>query len=87
MRYIGQDALFPRMDLRGVFATNLRRVRHAKGISQDELAYEAKVSRSYLSQIEKGAFYASLKVIGKLADALDVDPAELLRTPARRRPR
>lgn len=75
------------MDLRGVFATNLRRVRHAKGISQDELAYEAKVSRSYLSQIEKGAFYASLKVIGKLADALDVDPAELLRTPARRRPR
>jgi transcriptional regulator with XRE-family HTH domain len=39
------------------------RVRHAKGLSQDDLAYEAKVSRSYLSQLEKGAFYASLKIV------------------------
>ena len=49
------------MDLREVFATNLRRLRHAKGLSQDDLAYEAEVSRSYLSQLEKGEFYASLK--------------------------
>ena len=49
------------MDLREVFATNLRRLRHAKGLSQDDLAYEAEVSRSYLSQLEKGVFYASLK--------------------------
>jgi transcriptional regulator with XRE-family HTH domain len=49
------------MDLREVFATNLRRLRHAKGLSQDDLAYEAEVSRRYLSQLEKGAFYASLK--------------------------
>jgi transcriptional regulator with XRE-family HTH domain len=72
------------MDLRDVFATNLRRLRHAKGLSQDELAYEAGVSRSYLSQIEKGVFYASLKILGRLADALDVEPAELLKLPARR---
>jgi transcriptional regulator with XRE-family HTH domain len=73
------------MDLRDVFATNLRRLRHAKGISQDDLAYEAEVSRSYLSQIEKGSFYASLKIVGKLADALGVEPAELLRLPTKRR--
>ena len=54
------------MDLRDVFAANLRRLRHEKGLSQDDLAYEAEVSRSYLSQLEKGAFYASLKIIGKL---------------------
>jgi hypothetical protein len=35
------------MDLREVFATNLRRLRHAKGLSQDDLAYDAGVSRSY----------------------------------------
>jgi transcriptional regulator with XRE-family HTH domain len=35
------------MDLREVFATNLRRLRHEKGLSQDDLAYEAEVSRSY----------------------------------------
>jgi transcriptional regulator with XRE-family HTH domain len=51
------------MDLREVFATNLRRLRHASGASHDELAYEADVSRSYLSQLEKGAFYASLKIV------------------------
>jgi len=68
-----------------VFATNLRRLRHAKGLSQDDLAYEAEVSRSYLSQIEKGSFYASLKIVGRLADALGVDPAELLKLPTKRR--
>jgi transcriptional regulator with XRE-family HTH domain len=72
------------MDLREVFALNLRRLRHAKGLSQDDLAYEAEVSRSYLSQLEKGVFYASLKVVGKLAGVLDVEPAELLKLPARK---
>ena len=69
------------MDLREVFATNLRRWRNARELSQDDLAYEANVSRSYLSQLEKGRFYASLKVIGRLAEALEVEPAELLRMP------
>jgi transcriptional regulator with XRE-family HTH domain len=73
------------MDLREVFATNLRRLRHAKGLSQDDLAYEAEVSRSYLSQLEKGVFYASLKILEKLARVLDVEPAELLRSPQRRK--
>jgi transcriptional regulator with XRE-family HTH domain len=72
------------MDLREVFAGNLRRLRHEKGMSQDDLAYEAKVSRSYLSQLEKGAFYASLKIVGRLADALQVEPAELLKMQAKR---
>jgi transcriptional regulator with XRE-family HTH domain len=72
------------MDLRDVFASNLRRLRHAKGLAQDDLAYEAEVSRSYLSQLEKGVFYASLKIVGKLADALEVEPAELLKLPAKR---
>jgi transcriptional regulator with XRE-family HTH domain len=69
------------MDLREAFATNLRRLRHEKGWSQDELAYSADISRSYLSQIEKGAFHASLRIVGRLADALDVEPSELLRLP------
>jgi transcriptional regulator with XRE-family HTH domain len=72
------------MDLREVFATNLRRLRHAKGLSQDDLAYEARVSRSYLSQIEKGVFFASLNVLGKLATALEVEPAELLKLPPKK---
>jgi transcriptional regulator with XRE-family HTH domain len=72
------------MDLREVFATNLRRLRNARGLPQDALAYEARVSRSYLSQLEKGVFYASLKILGRLAKALDVEPAELLKLPPKR---
>jgi transcriptional regulator with XRE-family HTH domain len=66
------------MDLRDVFATNLRRWRRERGLSQDDLAYEAEVSRSYLSQLEKGTHYASLKIIGRLAEVLEVEPALLL---------
>lgn len=79
------------MDLRGIFATNLRRVRHERHMSQDDLAYEAEISRSYLSQLEKGSFYASLRIIGRLVDVLKVEPAEFLQLPdkkvGRKRPR
>jgi transcriptional regulator with XRE-family HTH domain len=74
------------MDLREVFAANLRRLRHAKGLSQDDLAYEAEVSRSYLSQLEKGAFYASLRIVDRIATALNVEPAELLKAPRKSKP-
>jgi transcriptional regulator with XRE-family HTH domain len=75
------------MDLREVFAANLRRLGNAKGVSQDELAHEANVSRSYLSQLEKGTFYASLNIVGRLSGALGVEPAELLKIPQKRMPR
>jgi transcriptional regulator with XRE-family HTH domain len=66
------------MDIREVFAANLRRLRHERGLSQDDLAYEAKISRSYLSQIEKAGFYASLKIIQRVARVLKVEPSRLL---------
>ena len=72
------------MDLRQVFARNLRALRHAKGISQEGLAYEADVNRTYISKLEKGETDPGLIVIGKLAVALGVEPAELLRLPPRR---
>nr|WP_271528984.1 helix-turn-helix transcriptional regulator [Bradyrhizobium sp. CCBAU 25338] len=57
-----------------------------RGLSQDDLAYEAEVSRSSLSQLEKGAFYASVKIVGKLAAVLQVGPAELLKLPRKEGP-
>ncbi|WP_166299598.1 helix-turn-helix domain-containing protein [Bradyrhizobium sp. 2S1] len=73
------------MDLRDILAANLRRLRAEKGLAQDDLAYEAKVSRSYLSQLEKGAFYASLRILEKLAKALSVEPYELITPVPRKR--
>ena len=72
------------MDLRETFATNLRRLRNSKGWSQDELAHEAKISRSYLSQLEKGGYYVSIKIIGRLAAKLGVEPDEFLKRPLKR---
>jgi len=48
-------------------------------MSQDDLAYAAEVSRSYLSQLEKGSYYASLKIIGRIAEVLEIDPSDLLK--------
>jgi transcriptional regulator with XRE-family HTH domain len=70
-------------DLRDAFAANPRRLRHAKGISQEDLAFEAGVNRSYMSKLEKGASYPGLEIIAKLATVLECDPAELLRASSR----
>ena len=76
------------MDLRDVFASNLRRLRHEKDLSQEELADMARINRTYVSKLETSATYAGLEIIGKLADVLEIDAAELLRRPPRRgRPR
>ena len=44
-------------------------------------------NRTYMSKIEKGATWVGLEIIGKLATVLEVEPAELLRLPPRRRRR
>ena len=75
------------MDLRQVFAANLRRLRHRRGLSQEDLAHEADVNRTYMSKLEKGASYPGLEIIGKLAKVLEVEPAELLKLPAKRKAR
>jgi transcriptional regulator with XRE-family HTH domain len=66
------------MDLRDVFAINLRRYRRANRLSQEELADAAEINRTYISKLETGATYAGLEIIGKLAGALGVEPADLL---------
>ena len=75
------------MDLRQVFAANLRQLRHKRGLSQEDLAYEADVNRTYMSKLEKGGSYVGLEIIGKLATVLEVEPAELLKMPASKGPR
>jgi transcriptional regulator with XRE-family HTH domain len=72
------------MDYRHVFASNLRRIRHEKGFSQEALAYEAGVNRTYMSKLEKGDSFVGLEVMVKLAKVLDVEPADFLKPPARK---
>jgi transcriptional regulator with XRE-family HTH domain len=71
------------MDLRELFATNLRRIRHARKLSQESLAHDAGVDRAYLSRVERAVTYVGLEIIEKLARILEVDPAEFFRRPGR----
>jgi transcriptional regulator with XRE-family HTH domain len=72
------------MDIRDIFAANLRRLRHEKGLSQEELAHIANVNRSYFSKLEKGSTYVGLEIIEKLARVLEIEPAEFLKRPPER---
>nr|WP_192258173.1 helix-turn-helix transcriptional regulator [Mesorhizobium caraganae] len=63
---------------RKVFARNLRRQRHSKRLSQEALAHEASVDRTYISALERGVCGATIDMIDKLAKVLEVEPAVLL---------
>lgn len=71
------------MDLKEVMAVNLRRARHDRKITQEELAARAGLSARYIGAIERADVSASVSVLGQIADALAIDPAELLRRPKR----
>jgi transcriptional regulator with XRE-family HTH domain len=72
------------MDYRQVFAANLRRIRHEKGFSQEDLAYDAEVNRTYMSKLEKGDTWVGLEIMVRLGKTLDVEPSEFLRRPLKR---
>lgn len=64
---------------REVLATNVRRLRKAKGLSQEALADLAGIHRNYLGGIERRERNVGLDNLGKLAKALGVPLDELLR--------
>ncbi|MFT3723361.1 MAG: helix-turn-helix transcriptional regulator [Hyphomonadaceae bacterium] len=69
------------MHIREVFAANLRRARRAAGMSQEDLAHQAGIDRTYISSLERAQYAVSIDVIDRLAVALNVEPAELLMRP------
>ncbi len=66
------------MEIREIFARNLRRHRQRKGLSQEALAHEAGVDRTYISALERSVYGASIDMIEKLAKVLEIAPATLL---------
>jgi transcriptional regulator with XRE-family HTH domain len=72
------------MDLKKAMAMNVRRARQARELTQEELADRAGLSVRYLGSIERGKVSASVTVLGQVAQALRIDPCELIRAPHRR---
>jgi transcriptional regulator with XRE-family HTH domain len=56
---------------------NVARIRSVRGLSQDQLAEQADLDRTYLSGIERGVRNPGIKVVIRLATALGVTVAEL----------
>jgi transcriptional regulator with XRE-family HTH domain len=67
------------MDVRSILAQNLRRLRAEKGLSQEGLAHQCGLDRTYVSSLERSVYAASVDVIAKLAASLDVEPFVLLK--------
>ena len=61
-----------------VFGQRLRSLRGTRGLSQEDLAAEAKLDRTYISGCERGLRNISLLNIFKLAKALRISPDALL---------
>lgn len=72
------------MDLKEVMATNLRRIRHDLNLTQEELADRAGVSARYIGAIERARVSASITVLGQIAEALELNPCDLLTLKARK---
>lgn len=61
------------------FGLVVKQMRKARGLSQESLADEASLDRTFISQLETGVKQASLTTIFRLASALQVEASELLR--------
>ncbi len=66
------------MDVVQLLGVNVRRYRKLKGMSQERLALDAGMERSYVSDLERGTRNPTVKALGRLAEALSVEPRALL---------
>lgn len=61
------------------FGRVLADLRHAKGLSQEQLGNDSGSGRTFISELERGKRGASLKTIFRLAPHLDVTPSQIVR--------
>ncbi|HBB9936710.1 TPA: helix-turn-helix transcriptional regulator, partial [Escherichia coli] len=73
-----------RKNLRYLFGQRVKEFRIAIGLSQEAFADRCGFARSYMSRIERGCSNASLDAIEVLADALRIEPWQLLASDSRK---
>lgn len=69
------------MNAQALVARNLRRLRVKKAVSQENLAVDAGIDRTYVSRLERGLENPTVLVIEKLALALEADIVEFFAKP------
>ncbi|MSW64486.1 MAG: helix-turn-helix domain-containing protein [Actinobacteria bacterium] len=73
------------MNLKEVLALNLRRARHAKKLTQEELADLSGLSSRYVGAIERADVSATVTALEQIATALGIEATELLKRSSRAR--
>lgn len=66
------------MEIRARLSLNMRQLRQSKSWSQEELAHQSGVHRTYISDLERGARNPTIEVVSKIAVAFSVSCGELL---------
>jgi transcriptional regulator with XRE-family HTH domain len=66
------------MDIRRRVGRNIKAIREAKGWSQEELAHQAQLHRTYVSGVERGVRNPTLTVLERFALALKVTVGSLI---------
>jgi ribosome-binding protein aMBF1 (putative translation factor) len=66
------------VDIRARLGSNVRRLREAKGWSQEDYVDRAGIHRTYVSDIERGKRNPAVSVVAKLAKPLEIEPGRLL---------
>ena len=61
------------------FGKAVRRLRSEQGFSQEKFAAKARISRTYMSEIERGVTVVSLEIVARVARALDLSMSALLK--------
>ena len=74
------------MKASALVARNLRRLRVHKGLSQEVLAVDAQIDRTYVSRLERGLENPTVAVLERLAGALDSQIVEFFAIPRRGEP-
>ncbi|WP_298123556.1 helix-turn-helix transcriptional regulator [Brevundimonas sp.] len=67
------------LDWSEVVGKNVRRYRTESGLTQEQLALDAKLDLTYVGGIERGVRNPSILVLAKIAGVLGVEPADLIR--------
>jgi transcriptional regulator with XRE-family HTH domain len=65
--------------LRDVLAKNMRWLRAARGLTQETLAYDSRINRTYLSAVERAERSVSIDNIARITKGLKVEPWKLLK--------
>ena len=72
---------------RALVAWNLRRIRTGQGVSQEKLALESEVNRSYVGGLERQEENPTVDILDRLAEALGVPLSDLFVAPTKGTPR